>query len=90
MANYLRGMQLFDHGLSALPVELATFSATTTSSTVKLNWNTATEVNNYGFEVEKKILKQVQIDNTVWEKIGFVNGNGNSNSPKDYSFVDDK
>jgi cytoskeletal protein CcmA (bactofilin family) len=78
------------HGLSALPVELATFSATTTGSTVKLNWNTATEVNNYGFEVEKKILKQVQIDNTVWEKIGFVNGNGNSNSPKDYSFVDDK
>jgi hypothetical protein len=26
----------------------------------------------------------------VWEKIGFVNGNGNSNSQKNYSFVDDK
>jgi hypothetical protein len=26
----------------------------------------------------------------VWEKLGFVNGHGNSNSPKDYSFVDDE
>ena len=26
---------------------------------------------------------------TSWEKIGFVNGNGNSNSPKSYSFLDE-
>ena len=70
-----------------LPVELTSFSATTIGKDVKLSWNTATEINNYGFEVERKILKQVQ--NDIWEKIGFVNGNGNSNSPKSYSFVDD-
>jgi hypothetical protein len=71
-----------------LPVELTSFSATTIGKDVKLSWNTSTEVNNYGFDIERKILKQVQNDS--WEKIGFVNGNGNSNSPKDYSFVDDK
>jgi hypothetical protein len=71
-----------------LPVELTSLSAAVIGKDVKLNWNTATEINNFGFEVERKILKQVQNDN--WEKIGFVNGNGNSNSPKNYSFVDDK
>ncbi len=68
-----------------LPVELTSFSATTIGKDVKLSWNTATEINNYGFEV----LRQAQ-DDKVWDKIGFVNGNGNSNSPKNYSFVDDK
>ncbi len=35
-----------------LPVELSSFSASIIGSTVKLNWKTATEVNNYGFEIE--------------------------------------
>jgi len=80
-----------DHGLAiddflidnVLPVELTSFSAATIGKNVKLSWNTATEINNYGFEVERSVVKG------EWEKIGFVNGNGNSNSPKDYSFVDD-
>ena len=67
-----------------MPVELTSFSATTIGKDVKLSWNTATEVNNYGFEVERSVVKG------EWNKIGFVNGNGNSNSPKSYSFVDDK
>jgi len=69
-----------------LPVELTSFSATTIGKDVKLSWNTATEVNNYGFEIEKASSSTTPI----WNKIGFVNGNGNSNSPKDYSFIDDK
>ena len=79
-----------DHGLAidnflidnVLPVELTSFSATTIGKDVKLNWNTATEINNYGFEVERSVVKG------EWDKIGFINGNGNSNSPKNYSFVD--
>ena len=70
-----------------LPVELATFSASTIGVSVKLSWITATEVNNYGFEVERKVgHPQSSIGN--YEKIGFVNGNGNSNSPKSYVFED--
>jgi hypothetical protein len=73
----------------ALPVELTSFSATTTGPTVRLNWNTATETNNYGFEIERMSSIKSQTSDS-WEKIGFVNGNGNSNSPRSYTFVDDK
>ena len=65
---------------AALPVELTTFSASKIGSTVKLTWNTATEINNFGFEVERSVI------NDNWTKIGFVNGNGNSSSPKSYTF----
>jgi len=81
----LTGINLLDI-TDPVPVELTSFSATTIGSKVKLIWNTATEINNYGFEVERYALSA---ERQAWEKIGFVNGNGNSNSPKDYSFVDD-
>jgi len=72
---------------SELPVELTSFSATTIGSLIKLSWSTSTEVNNYGFEIERKVgSPQSAIYN--YEKIGFLNGNGNSNSPKSYSYQD--
>jgi hypothetical protein len=70
-----------------LPVEFTSFSASVFGSSVKLSWQTATEVNNYGFEVERKVGGLQQLVGK-WEKLGFVNGNGNSNSPKSYSFED--
>jgi len=66
-----------------LPVELSSFTASIIGVSVKLNWRTETEVNNYGFE----ILRHAQYDDE-WTKIGFVNGNGNSNSPKNYFYED--
>jgi len=72
----------------AVPVELTSFTAKQTKAGVMLNWKTATEVNNFGFDVERQILNQVQNDKTKWEKIDFVEGHGNSNSPKEYSFLD--
>jgi hypothetical protein len=65
-----------------LPVELVSFSARISETEIILNWLTATEVNNYGFE----ILRQAQDDE--WDVLGFVEGHGNSNSPKEYSFID--
>ncbi len=66
-----------------LPVELASFSASVVNGTsVNLTWKTDTEVNNYGFNVERSST------NSGWQKIGFVAGSGNSNSPKNYSFAD--
>ena len=73
---------------SPLPVELSSFNASVNNNTVLLMWVTETETNNYGFEIERQILKQVQNDNNNWETIGFVEGYGNSNSPKSYSFTD--
>jgi len=69
-----------------LPVELSSFTASSNQSAVNLKWQTATEVNNYGFEIERASSSTMPLQ--VWEKVGFVNGNGNSNSPKTYSFSD--
>ncbi len=68
-----------------LPVELASFTSTFKDNHVTLNWFTKTELNNYGFEIERK-TDSTNIDN--WTKIGFVLGSGNSNSQKNYSFID--
>ncbi|MFA6026302.1 MAG: T9SS type A sorting domain-containing protein, partial [Ignavibacteriaceae bacterium] len=71
---------------NALPVELYSFAANSKSNEVELNWTTATEVKNYGFEVERIRNEELGIRN--WEKVGFVQGHGNSNSPNEYSFTD--
>jgi|GEM_PF-3118262 len=78
-----------------LPVELTSFTTSVVESKVLLNWQTATEVNNYGFEVERKTnLRGLDMinDNDNLEgfaSVGFVEGHGNSNSTKEYSFTDD-
>ena len=77
-----------------MPVELSAFSATVSSSSVTLIWKTSTEVDNYGFDIEKKMMKdhkgrmKDELGIMKWEKIGFVEGNGNSNAPKEYSYSD--
>jgi len=71
-----------------LPVELASFTAELNGNIVTLFWTTETEVENYGFDVEHK-MQDARHENREWKKIGFVEGHGNSNSPKEYSFVDD-
>jgi len=75
---------LRDNSNSALPVELISFTASISEKNVILNWQTATEVNNYGFQVERQKAK----GESEWEVVGFVEGHGNSNSPKDYTFTD--
>ncbi len=77
----------------SLPVELTSFTGTAINNLVRLIWQTATEVNNYGFEIERAIdVDPSSLNNgyiaTGWENIGFVQGHGNSNSPKYYSFTD--
>ena len=79
----LAGIGVGYSGLGALPVELTSFTANLSGSNVELNWITATEVSNYGFEVER-------LQDAKWEKIGFILGHGNSNSAKYYSFTDNK
>ena len=66
----------------ALPVEMTSFVGEFSNGVISLKWITVTEVNNYGFDVERKI------NNGIWQKIAFVDGNGNSNSPKIYNYSD--
>ena len=68
-----------DNGMNfPLPVEFTSFTASVIGKDVKLNWQTSTEVNNYGFEIERVFSSTSPIQS--WTKIGFVNGHGNSNS----------
>ncbi|MCG6958975.1 T9SS type A sorting domain-containing protein, partial [bacterium BMS3Abin03] len=72
-----------------LPVELTTFTADINNNFIQLNWQTSTEVKNYGFEVERaSIAQNLSHYHIDWQKIGFVLGAGNSNSPKSYTFID--
>lgn len=78
-----------------LPVELTSFTRDIVGKKVKLFWQTATEVNNNGFEVQRLTVSNQLLANSQelnangWSKIGFVEGHGNSNSPKNYSFTDE-
>lgn len=72
----------FDKLSRIIPVELISFKALTDGRNIQLDWTTASEQNNSGFEIQKK-------NNDVWEKIGFVAGSGTTTEYKSYSFVDE-
>jgi hypothetical protein len=72
----------------ALPVEMTSFTATSSANNAILNWKTATEVNNYGFEIERRSVASVNSKSVEWTKIGFITGNGTSNSAHNYSYAD--
>lgn len=67
---------------SIVPVELSSFSASVTLNNVELNWTTATETNNFGFSIERRS------EDSEFEEIGFVKGNGTSTLINSYSFID--
>ena len=81
-SNHLPVYATFDFTNTGLPVELTYFTGVLNKKHVDLNWRTETEVNNFGFEIERTK------DNSEWLTIGFVEGYGNSNSSKQYSFTD--
>ena len=72
--------------VNALPVELVSFNSLVKNNIVTLLWKTATELNNVGFDIESKKLNDNK--NNDWNKIGFLEGSGTSNTPKDYCFHD--
>jgi hypothetical protein len=65
-----------------LPVELSAFNATVKENFVTLVWTTASELNNSGFEVQRKS------NSGSWEKISFVEGKGTTNLGTEYSYLD--
>ena len=63
-----------------VPVELVSFDAVVSGMDVSLNWATASETNNAGFEV------QVQ-NGEGWNAMGFVDGHGTTTEAQTYSFT---
>ncbi len=87
-SNYieLTGINAFSRWTVAesgmLPVELTSFTALRAGDKVLLRWKTATEVNNYGFDIERSL------DSRDWSCIAFVPGHGTINTPQTYKYTD--
>jgi len=74
---------VYEYTFSFVPVELVSFSAEVVSGKVNLSWITATEINNYGFQIERR-----NAGSEAWSSVGFVNGNGSTTEMHYYSFAD--
>jgi len=70
-----------------VPVELISFTTEVLENAVKLNWSTATETNNSGFEIHKK-MSEDRSKESEWNEIGFVPGHGTTTETQHYSFTD--
>jgi hypothetical protein len=66
----------------SIPVELTSFCVNNENGQARLEWKTATETNNRGFEIERKT------EGGEWNKIGYVAGNGTSAEAHNYVFED--
>jgi hypothetical protein len=67
---------------TATPVELFSFTGSSSGKNVELRWTTATEHNNRGFEIQRSL------DKVNFVSIGFVNGKGTTTEKTSYTFVD--
>jgi hypothetical protein len=66
-----------------LPVTLINFTATAIANKyIELDWSTATEINNSGFQIERSS------DGSTYESLGWVQGHGNSTMQNDYKYSD--
>ncbi len=72
--------------IEPVPVELTSFTAELIAGNVLLRWRTATELNNKGFEIERKNISQKE----SWELNAYVGGAGTTSNPQNYSFLDKK
>ena len=67
-----------------LPVELSSFTAKANGDAVTLNWSTASELNNAGFEIQRKSVHGEFIP------IGYKKGAGTTSERNVYSYTDSK
>jgi hypothetical protein len=67
---------------SFLPVELTLFTVEAQNQRVILKWTTATELNNNGFEIQRKAVK------SEFVTIGFVRGEGTTSNQNEYTYID--
>lgn len=90
-----RGMNSFsDYALTdqgnPLPVELCSFNAVVLKRQADLLWSTCSEINNSGFEIERRDYNSAIASYGSWVKIGFVPGNGTTNQQHNYKYSDPK
>lgn len=67
---------------TALPVVLTSFEAKMEAGAIAISWETASETNNAGFQVQKSQ------DNRIWEQVDFIEGQGTTSSASQYEYAD--
>jgi hypothetical protein len=90
--------RLFVGPAAAIPVEMAGFDVRANGpETVTVSWQTASEQNNAGFVVQRRVASTpVEREETrerngasTWTQVGFVEGAGTTSTPQTYRFVDE-
>lgn len=77
------GRGVFEASIDQIvPVEFVTFTSETDGNKINLRWTTATELNNRGFEIERKF------EGEDWELISFISGRGTTTEPVNYNYED--
>ncbi|HSD64100.1 MAG TPA: choice-of-anchor B family protein, partial [Ignavibacteriaceae bacterium] len=76
------GLYCLDFLLDNVPVELSSFSYKIDGPYVELNWQTATETNNKGFEIQRTS------DKVNWTNLIFINGQGTTTELHSYKYID--
>jgi len=69
--------------VAPIPVELTSFDASAGDETVHLRWTTASETNNAGFEVQRRLP-----ESSSWTALTFVEGEGTTTQTQQYQFRD--
>ncbi len=86
LAPYDIAVRVVMRGNAPLPVELASFTANTEGSGVTLRWQTVSEINNFGFEMEKDTVRAQQVFSII--PGSFIRGHGTTLVPHTYTFID--
>ncbi len=71
------GLKVYTQWSDIIPVELTSFNAVTLKNNIRLNWATATETNNAGFELYRNKTK-----------VTFIKGKGTTTEKQNYSYLD--
>ncbi|GAB4285946.1 MAG: hypothetical protein Kow0098_00540 [Ignavibacteriaceae bacterium] len=79
---FVDGIRIGTTWSQIIPVELTSFTARVIEDDVTLDWVTASETNNSGFDIERKTA------NESWQKINFVPGHGTTSERQSYSYTD--
>ncbi|UCH64704.1 MAG: T9SS type A sorting domain-containing protein [Ignavibacterium sp.] len=84
-----RGMILKYNPPYIIPIELISFTGSFNGDVVTLIWYIATETNNQGFELERRVASRQSLVGN-WETLAYIDGHGTTTEPQSYLFTDSK
>ncbi len=75
-------------GSNPLPVQMMSFTAAASQHGARISWQTASETDCFGFEIERMFVGTDARTVSQWISVGFLKGSGTSSTPRAYSYTD--